>query len=146
MLFKQLLSLSLCFYVFSILAQVPNVELVQSAAADPFMPRKYYQTKWSDKECNKLRKESILPADFTGQFISLVKAEQRIIYHPIFSQFGELKIFLKKDLIHYGIATNFHSPKEFHSFVINIIEPRIREYEIHYLKKGLEAPDYLSYY
>lgn len=145
MLFRLLISLSLLFVATQQNAQVPEVELVEVPCSDPFMPDRYYRTKYDKNPLYKMRKEKKLSPEFTGQFISIIRSKERLISHPSFAQFGNIEIFISKDVIHYGIPAHFASADALDSFLEAIVSPRSPNFEIYFMSEGREDKEYRSY-
>lgn len=143
MMFKPFTSLGLLLFCLLAKAQVPEVELVTNTNNDPFMPERFYQTRWMKNEGDemqyRLRKEELLQADFTGQFIVLLSSEERQLHHPLFRQFGTWAIYREGNQLHYGIPTTFDKQSAFEIYFNNIVLPRTQEAEILYFFNGKEA-------
>lgn len=143
MLFKPLMCLGLLLFCLSAKAQVPEVELVSDTSDDPFMPRRFYQTRWLKNQRDhlqyRLRKEELLEADFTGQFVVLLSSSERLLHHPLFRQFGTWAIYREGNQLHYGIPTTFDKKSAFDTFLNNIVYPRTKASRILYFYKGQEA-------
>ncbi len=136
MFVKSLTGLGMMLCCIMLTAQVPEVELVSSTFNDPFMPSRYYRAKTIDNPTHQLRSEKRLDSDFKGQFISLVRSKDRMLYHPIFAQFGNIEIFIDKEIIHYGVPVQFDHQEKLQKFLSNIITPRTDSYQVIYFRNG----------
>ncbi|HKK89300.1 MAG TPA: hypothetical protein VJ917_10655 [Saprospiraceae bacterium] len=143
MLFKPFASLGLLLFCLSAKAQVPEVELVANTNNDPFMPERFYQTRWLKNERDelqyRLRKEELLEADFTGQFTVLLSSSERLLHHPLFRQFGTWAIYREGNQLHYGIPTTFDKQSAFDNYFNTIVHPRTKEARVLYFFKGKES-------
>lgn len=144
MFFKILLMLGICCSVCIANGQVPEVELVELKSDDPFMPKRYYRTISKHNARSLLRNEKRMEASFTGQFISLVRTKDRLLYHAYFAQFGNIVYRVIDGWIHYGITTHFDNPTALDNYLKGVVKPKAPDYENYFFQLGIPTSRFIQ--